>query len=160
MRSKLETEHTATYWPPVPLSLAALLSCSAGRLNRGSWGPIALCWVLVPTTASYLQLDGLQLTQLPVAPSYIIVWHPPATCEHRICIQFKPSTVKAISWCLRPDAPVSRLICYMIIYVHQFVYHLLFYSSFIYFWLLIIWSHFQLFLIVAIKSEWNSDKIK
>ena len=38
------------------MSLAALLSCSAGLLNRGSWGPIALCWVLVLSTASYLQL--------------------------------------------------------------------------------------------------------
>ena len=42
--------------PPVPLSLAVLLSCSAGLLNRGSWGPIAFCWVLVLSTASYLQL--------------------------------------------------------------------------------------------------------
>ena len=78
-------------------------------LNRGSWGPIDLCWVLVLSTASYLQLDWLQLTELPVAPGYIIVWHPPASCERRICTQFNPSTVKAISWCLRPDAPVSRL---------------------------------------------------
>ena len=33
-------------WPPVPLSLAALLSRSAGLLNRGSWGPkpFAGCW--------------------------------------------------------------------------------------------------------------------
>ena len=54
-----------TYWIPVRLSLAALLSCSAGLLNRGSWGPIALCWVLVLSTASYLQL-----TELPVAPGY------------------------------------------------------------------------------------------
>ena len=62
VRGELETEQTATYWPPVPLSLAALLSRSAGLLNRGSWGPIALCWVLVLSTASYLQL-WLQLTQ-------------------------------------------------------------------------------------------------
>ena len=31
-------EQTAIYWPPVPLSLAALLSRSAGLLNQGSWG--------------------------------------------------------------------------------------------------------------------------
>ena len=30
---------TATYWPLVPLSLAALLSRSARLLNRGPWGP-------------------------------------------------------------------------------------------------------------------------
>ena len=56
VRGELETEQTATYWPPFPLSLAALLSRSTGLLNRGSWVPITLCWVLVLSTASYLQL--------------------------------------------------------------------------------------------------------
>ena len=41
VRGELETEQTATYWPQVPLSLAALLSRSAGLLNRGS-----LCRIL------------------------------------------------------------------------------------------------------------------
>ena len=109
VRGELETEQTATYWPPVPLPLAALLSHSAGLLNRGSWGSIALCWVLVLPTASYLQLDWLQLTELPVAPGYIIVWCPPASCEHRICTQFNPSTVMVIPWYLRLDAPVPWL---------------------------------------------------
>ena len=63
VRGELETEQTATYWPPAPLSLAALLSRSAGLLNRGSWGPIALCWVLVLSTASYLQLTDSKLTE-------------------------------------------------------------------------------------------------
>ena len=36
VRGKLETEQTATYWPQVPLTIAALLSHSAGLLNRGS----------------------------------------------------------------------------------------------------------------------------
>ena len=110
VRGELETEQTATYWPQVPLSLAALLSRSAGLLNRGSWGPIALCWVLVLSTASYLQLDWLQLTELPVAPGYIIVWHPPASCGRHICPQCNPSTVKFIPWYLRPDAPVPWLV--------------------------------------------------
>ena len=39
VRGGLETEQTATYWPQVPLSLAALLFHSAELLNRGSWGP-------------------------------------------------------------------------------------------------------------------------
>ena len=60
VRGELETEQTATYWPPVPLSSAVLLSRSAGLLNRRSWGSIALCWVLVLSAASYLQL---QLTE-------------------------------------------------------------------------------------------------
>ena len=38
-RGELETEQTATYWPPVPLSLAALLSRSAGLINQGPKGP-------------------------------------------------------------------------------------------------------------------------
>ena len=59
---------TATYWPQIPLSSAALLSRFAGLLNRGSWGPITLCWVLVLSTASYLQLDWLQLTEPVCGP--------------------------------------------------------------------------------------------
>ena len=55
MRGELETEQTATYWPQIPLSLAALLSRSAGLLSRGSWEP-SLFWELFLTTASYLQL--------------------------------------------------------------------------------------------------------
>ena len=64
VRGELETEQTATYWPP-PRSLpfAALLFCSAGLLNWRSWGPMALCWVLVLSTASYLQLTGSKLTE-------------------------------------------------------------------------------------------------
>ena len=55
VRGELETEQTATYWPQVPLSLAALLSCSVRLLNRRSRGPSPL-WELVLSTASYLQL--------------------------------------------------------------------------------------------------------
>ena len=65
---QLETEQSATYWPPVPLSLATLLSRYAGLLNRGSWRLIALYWVLVLPTASYLQLDWLQLTETVCGP--------------------------------------------------------------------------------------------
>ena len=53
VRGELESEQTATYWPPVPLSLAVPLSRSAGLLNRRSRGPIALYWVLVLTAASF-----------------------------------------------------------------------------------------------------------
>ena len=63
VRGDLETKQTAIYWPPVPLSLAALFSCSAGLHNRGSWVPISLCWELVLTTASYLQLTDSKLTE-------------------------------------------------------------------------------------------------
>ena len=55
VRGELKTKQTSTYWPQIPLSLAAFLSRSAGLINRGSWGPSPL-WELVLTAASYLQL--------------------------------------------------------------------------------------------------------
>ena len=83
--------------------LAAFLSRSAGLFNQGSW-VLSPLLELVLTIAFYLQL-----TEFPVAPGYIIVWLSPASCERHIYTQFNPSTVKAISWCLRPETPVSRL---------------------------------------------------
>ena len=52
--------------------------------------------------------NWLQLTELPVAPGYTIVYVHLLPSERRICTQFNPSTVKVIPWYLRPDAPVSR----------------------------------------------------
>ena len=49
---------------------------------------------------------GFQLPEIPVAPGYIIVCCPPASCGLHICTQLNPSTVKVIPWCLQPDAPV------------------------------------------------------
>ena len=72
VRGELKTEQTATCRHPDHLSLAALISCSAGLLNRGSWGSIALCRLLVLSTACYLQLDWLQLSELSVAPGYCL----------------------------------------------------------------------------------------
>ena len=37
-------EQTATHWPNVLLTIAALLPHSAGLLNRGSWGPKTSVW--------------------------------------------------------------------------------------------------------------------
>ena len=42
VRGELETEQTATYWPRVPLTIAALLPHPAGLLNRGPEGPSRL----------------------------------------------------------------------------------------------------------------------
>ena len=69
----------------------------------------APCWELVLTASncnSNFNCNWLQLTQISMAPGYIIVWDPPASCECRICTKFNPSMVKVISWYLRPDAPV------------------------------------------------------
>ena len=96
---------TATYWTPALLAIAAFLSHSAGLLNLESLraaSPLSESWFSLPQTAT----NWLQLNELPVAPGYIIVWCPPASCEHRICTQFNPFTVKVIPWYLRPDAPV------------------------------------------------------
>ena len=64
VRGELETEQTATYWSPVPLSLAALLSCSAGLLNRG---PIALCWELVLTASNSHKLTPTNVLRIPLS---------------------------------------------------------------------------------------------
>ena len=62
---------------------------------------------LILSTASYLQLTDSNLLTCLWPRGYIIVWHPPASCGRHICTQFNPSTVKAIPWYHRPDAPVS-----------------------------------------------------
>ena len=94
VRGELETEQTATYWPQVPLMIAALLSHSAGLLNWGPESPSPLLWA--GSHCLELQFE-LQLTdsnslKLSVVPGYIIVWHPPASCGRRICTEFNPST--------------------------------------------------------------------
>ena len=54
---------TATYWPQVPLTIAALLSHSAGLLNQGFLGPdpSAGSWFSLPRTQT--PTNWLQLTQ-------------------------------------------------------------------------------------------------
>ena len=95
VRGELETEQTATYWPQVPLTTAALLSHFAGLLNRGS---LRAASPLSGAASHCLELQReLQLQLNPtlkpsVAPGYIIVWHPPASCGRRICTEFNPST--------------------------------------------------------------------
>ena len=105
---------TGTYWPQVPLTTAALLTPSAGLLNRVSLRGQALCLELVLTPrASYLQLElqlELNWPKPSVAPGYIIVWRPPASWgrTHLRRIQPRPQ-VKVIFRYLRPDAPVSAV---------------------------------------------------
>ena len=71
---------TATYWPLALLAIKELLSRSPGLLNRGPWGP-SLCWylVLTPRTATTDSKLWSPTHWLPVAPDYIIFWHPPAS---------------------------------------------------------------------------------
>ena len=104
-------EQTATYWPKVPLTIAALLSHFAGLLN---WGSLRVAspqsaswfshWHLVSNRNCNSNSNSLKLS---VALGYIIVWHPPASCgpTHLPRIQLCPQ-VKVIPRYLRPDAPV------------------------------------------------------
>ena len=63
-----------------------LLSRSAGLLNRRVWRPIALCWVLVLSTASYLQLTrtvcrtGLYHCLTTTCFLWALHLHPIQTC--------------------------------------------------------------------------------
>ena len=68
VRGELEMEQTTTYWPQVPLTIAALLSYSAGLLNRGS---LRATSPLSGAGSHYLELQ-LQLT--PTNSSRL--WHP------------------------------------------------------------------------------------
>ena len=79
--------------------------CWAAQPGALRTQPSAESWFSLSRTAT----NRLQLTEFPVAPDYIIVWCPPASCEYHICNQFNPSTVKVIPWYLRPDAPVPWL---------------------------------------------------
>ena len=123
VRGELETEQTATYWPP---SSFVFSSTSFSFCWAAQWGVMmahspllgagSLYSILSPT--NWLQ----KLTELPVAPGYIIVWHPPASCERRICTQFNPSTVKVIAWYRRLDAPVPWLTAgSMVNMLHKFL---------------------------------------
>ena len=54
MRGELETEQTAAYWPPVPLTLAALLFSFCWAAQPGSWFSL-------PRTATWTPTNWIQL---------------------------------------------------------------------------------------------------
>ena len=117
MRGNWRPNKTATYWPP----LLSFLSRSPELLNRGPGGPASLghsphssifsptdlntncslgsperplCWVLVLSTASFLQLVWTSCCR-----GYIIIWRPFFFLRaSQFCTQFNPSTGKVISW--------------------------------------------------------------
>ena len=99
VRGELETEQTATYWPQVPLTIAALLSYSAGLFNRGSWGPkpSAGSWFSLPWTATWTPTNWLQL------------WHWVISLFDVHLLPVGIAIALVISWYLQPHAPVSRL---------------------------------------------------
>ena len=104
---------TATYWPKVLLTIAALIShlgWAAQPWVTEGYSPLSAAGsqfgILSPTDSNcdWNWTDSLKPS---VAPGYIIVWHPPASCgrTHLHRIQPRPQ-VKVIFRYLRPDAPV------------------------------------------------------
>ena len=98
----------------------------------GAWGP-SLYFDIVLNPVSSLQLIWTSCHQ-----GYIIIWHPPTSCERHICTQFNLSIVKVI-----PDPLISstgctyylhrcishltarlgrRSICYIYIYIYIYIY--------------------------------------
>ena len=101
---------TVTYWPQIP----SFSSCWATRPGVTESHKPSAC-KLILTLASYLQLElqfehNSNCPKPTVAPGYIIVWYPPASCGcmHLHRIQPHPQ-VKVIFQYLRPDACVSWL---------------------------------------------------
>ena len=75
-------QHLLSNWSELQLQL----------LNRGPKGP--LCWLLVLSIASYLQLTWTSCRR-----GYIIIWRPLFFLQaSQFRTQFNPSTVKFISW--------------------------------------------------------------
>ena len=81
------------------LTITAFLSRSLGLLNRGPGGP-ALCWELVPTAWTVTLSSKLWF---PTDLNFLL---PGLYHCFTMPTQFNPTTVKAISWYLQPDAPV------------------------------------------------------
>ena len=74
---------TATYWPPLfwlsqPF-FPILLGCSTRGLGS------SLCWDIVLIPASSLQLIWTSCRR-----GYIIIWHPPTSCEHHNSHSIQP----------------------------------------------------------------------
>ena len=105
-------EQTATYWPKVLLTIAALLPHLGWAAILWVLRAQALCLELVLTLASYLQLEQqleLQLTQA-ICGTWLYNRRPPASCGriHLYRIQPRPQ-VKVIFRYLQPDALVSTV---------------------------------------------------
>ena len=110
VRGELESETDCHILTQSSSDHSSTSSSFCWAAQPGSLRAQALCLELVLTPASFLQLElQLELNWLnpSVAPGYIIVWCPPASCgrTHLHRIQPRPQ-VKVIFRYLRPDAPV------------------------------------------------------
>ena len=84
-----ELQHIA---PPTLLAITTFLSRSPG-CSIGGLGAQPLLG-----HGSHSSIFSLQLIWTSCRRGYIIIWHPPTSCERHICTQFNPSTVKVIPW--------------------------------------------------------------
>ena len=116
VRGELETGTDCHILTQSSLTIAALHShLGWGCSTVGYWGPKPSVWSwlarghLVP---NWLQLQlNYDSLKPSVAPGYIIVWYPPASCgrTHLHRIQPRPQ-FKGIFRYLRPDAPVFAVV--------------------------------------------------
>ena len=89
-------------------SSSSWLGCS----TVGRWGPKPSVWSWFslrghPISNCNWNCNSNWLLKPFVAPGYIIVWCPPASCGHTHLHRIQPfPQVKVIFWYLRPDAPV------------------------------------------------------
>ena len=100
---ELETEQNCNMLTPNSSGYHSLSFPFSWAAQPGAWGP-SLCWDMVLIPASSLQLNWTSCRQ-----GYIIIWHPPISCErHNFAPNSTPrqSRLPLISWYLRPDAPV------------------------------------------------------
>ena len=76
---------TATYWPPNSSGYHSLSFLFSWAAQLEAWGA-SLCWdmVLIPA-------PSLQLTWTSCRRGYIIIWHPPTSCEcHNFTLNSTP----------------------------------------------------------------------
>ena len=134
VRGELVTEQTATYWPQVSLTIAALLPHSAGLLNRGPAGPNLLSGTALTTAScSQLQLELKLWLQLKLNTACLELQLTQAVCGTWLynCltstflwayVSAPNSRVRVIFWYLQPDAPVSWLTVWLRVNMLQYGY--------------------------------------
>ena len=108
---------TATCWPKVPLTIAALLfhlGWAAQLWFTEGPKPSVCRWLslrhLVPNSLQLQMELELELTDWPkpsVAPGYIFVWHPPASCG-RTHLPLSPNSTTSTG---QGDIPMSSTGC-------------------------------------------------
>ena len=84
----------------VPASSLQLIWTPTATVQSGPEGPF--CWVLVHSTASYLQLTWTSCRQ-----GYIIIWRPPTSCDRQnFALNSTPRQSRLYPDIPRLDAPV------------------------------------------------------